>query len=63
MSEDSDRVLTAIEHYVNQIKYEIEKAHRDKVYLDYDWRWVLHEKLNELSDTLSDYDPDVSLKV
>jgi len=58
MSDDSDRILTAIEHYVNQIQYEIEKAHRSKIYLDYDERWSLHQELDKLSELLQEYDAD-----
>ncbi|MEE9214642.1 MAG: hypothetical protein V3U54_07585 [Thermodesulfobacteriota bacterium] len=61
MNKDGDRVLTAIEHYVDQIQYEIEKAHRNKIHLNYDERWNLQRELNKLADLLSDYDEDGSL--
>ncbi len=59
--DESDRVLTAIEHYTNQLRIEIENAHKKKIYLDWDHKWRLHQDLNKLADALGEYDTENKL--
>lgn len=52
MSDQADRIENAIEHHLDEVEKSIEEIKKDKVYIHYDTRSHLYNRLMKLHDKL-----------